>query len=92
MFQFQTFGMKQAEFVTQLAGDKEYAKLISYIVGSMLLFGTIGKAFGMDWDESFKVMRFGSPPAFKFAMDLYNSGILGEDKYGNKLNPEKRAK
>jgi len=92
LFQFQTFGLKQAEFVGTLYNDKEFAKLFRYMLSSMLLFQYIGQMFGMKWDDSFKTLRWGMPPAFQFALDLYRSGILGEDKYGNKLDAEKRTK
>lgn len=90
--QFQTFGLKQAEFIGHMANNKDWAKLIRYIVGSTLLFSTIGSAFGMKWDDSFKTMRWGMPPAIQFFADLYNSGVMGVDKYGRKLNTDERLK
>jgi len=90
--QFQTFGLKQAEFVMSMVGDKEYKKLVRYIFSSMLLFQFIGSAFGMKWDDSFKTLRFGVPPAVKFFVDLWKTLITGEDRYGNKLDTEDKVK
>jgi hypothetical protein len=89
--QFQTFGIKQTEFILNMITDKEYAKLIRYIVSSMFLFQFIGSAFGMKWDDSFKTLRWGMPPAIQFLIDLYNNGVLGEDKYGNTLDVGQRV-
>jgi hypothetical protein len=89
--QFQTFGLKQTEFIGHMLGAREWAKLIRYIMSSMLLFTFIGNAFGMDWTDTFKTLRWGYPPAVQFFKDLYDRGILGQDKYGNKINAEKRA-
>ncbi len=90
--QFQTFGLKQTEFIGHMVGQKEWLKLIRYIVSSMLLFSYIGGAFGMKWDDSFKTLRWGMPPAIQFFVDLYKNGIIGEDKYGNKLDGSQKAK
>ena len=90
-FQFQTFALKQTEFVGQLASDREIAKLSRYLFGSALLFKYIGGVFGMRWDESFKTWRWGLPPVIQFVQDLWDSGVLGEDKYGNELDWGERA-
>jgi hypothetical protein len=90
--QFQTFGLKQAEFIGSMANEREYAKLFRYILSSMLLFTYIGGAFGMKWDDSFKTLRFGMPPVIQFLIDIWGQGIVGEDKYGNKLTPGERVK
>ena len=90
--QFQTFGLKETEFIADMYNNKEWLKLTRYITSSMLLFQYIASAFGMSWDDSFKTLRFGMPPAIQFFMDLRKSGIMGEDKYGNILSNEDRAK
>ncbi len=92
VFQFQTFGLKQSEFVAQMAKDKEFKKLTRYTISSMLLFELIGSAFGMSWDESWKTFRFGMPPAIKFFRDLFRTLVQGEDQYGNPLDTEEKAK
>lgn len=89
--QFQTFGIKQAEFILGMANKKDIGKLFRYLLSSMLLFHFIGSAFGMSWDDSFKTLRWGMPPAIQFLIDLWKGGVLGEDKYGNKLDAGQRA-
>jgi hypothetical protein len=84
-FQFQTFGVKQSEFIIQMLGEKEWKKFIRYVVSSTLLFTLVGRAFGMKWDDAFFPLRWGWPPAIQFFIDLYAKGITGEDKYGNKI-------
>jgi hypothetical protein len=90
--QFQTFGLKQAEFIGSMANEREWAKLFRYILSSMLLFTYIGGAFGMKWDDSFKTLRFGMPPVIQFIMDIWGRGIIGEDAYGNKLDAGERVR
>lgn len=90
-FQFQTFGLKQSEFLLNYLGEKEYAKLIRYLLSSSLIFAYIGGAFGMKWDESYKTFRFGMPPAFIFAKDLWDAITGAKDKYGNIPSVEDRV-
>lgn len=90
--QFSTFGMKQAEYIGQMVSDREFAKLARYLIGSSLLFHFIGGAFGMRWDDSIKTFRWGLPPVLQFLKDIWGEGIIGEDKYGNKLDTGGRAK
>jgi hypothetical protein len=90
--QFQTFGLKQVEFIGSMVSEREYAKLFRYILSSMLLFTYIGGAFGMKWDDSFKTLRWGMPPVIQFFIDIWGKGIMGEDSYGNKLDAGQRVK
>jgi hypothetical protein len=92
VFQFQTFGLKQVEFIIGMVEDRELAKLLRYMISSILLFSTIASAFGMKWTDSVWPLRWGYPPAIQFFIDLYTGGVAGTDKYGNKLNLDQRAK
>ena len=89
--QFSTFGIKQAEFIAGMANKQDAVKLTRYVASSMLIFGTIGTAFGMNWDDSFKTFRFGYPPMFQFFYELFLGGILGVDNYGNAVDAKGRA-
>jgi hypothetical protein len=90
--QFQSFGLKQAEFIGDMIAEKEISKLVRYGLGSTLLFSYVGSAFGMQWQDSLWPLRWGYPPVVQFAMDLWNTGVKKEDKYGNKLTTEKQRK
>lgn len=90
--QFQTFGLKQQEFILEMVHHKDWAKLARYIATSSLLFQYIGGQFGMSWKDIFPFFKFGKPPAWQFAEDIWNEGIIGKDEYGNKLTPGKRVK
>ena len=81
--QFSTFGLKQAEFIIDAAAQKEWWKLLRYLASSMLLFSTIGSAFGMKWSDSFQPFRFGAPPAWSFFWGLWDAAVGTKDKYGN---------
>lgn len=91
-FQFQTFGLKQAEFIISNLSYKNKWKLLRYIFSSIFIFETIGAAFGMKWQDSYKILRWGYPPIAQFIIDLYQGGISGTDKYGNVLNTDQKVK
>ena len=81
--QFQTFTLKQTEFLIRKAKHKEYASLARYVAASALVFGVIGKAFGMKFSDIVPSFRFGTPPAFDFPVRV-GKAILGtKDQYGN---------
>jgi len=90
--QFQTFGLKQQEFIWNMVGAKEYAKLMRYLISSMLLFAWIGSAFGMKWDDSFKTLRWGAPPIITFFKDVLGAIFGVKDQYGNVPSGATRAR
>ena len=61
--QFQSFNIKQAEFLGNLVKDKDFKGMLRYTASSLFLVGTFGKLFGMDLKEfvPFSDARFSSP-------------------------------
>ena len=90
--QFQTFTLKQQERIIRQVADKEWAKLARYVFGSLLLFQYFGKIVGMSWKDTYPFVKFELPPALQFIQDTWNTGLRGEDKWGNKLSVEQRLK
>ena len=92
MTQFSSYGLKQTEFMVQLIKNREYAKIARYIIGTPLFFQYIAGALGMSWKDSFLTFKWGLPPALKFIQALWDVGVKGEDKYGNKLTTSEKMK
>jgi hypothetical protein len=88
-FQFQTFAVKQVEFGVEMINDREWAKLLRYMFSTMMLFGLVGKAFGMSWEDGFN-FKLGAPPAWKFVKDLWDAAWGNPDSYGKIPSAEKR--
>lgn len=61
--QFQSFNIKQVEFLAGLVKDKNFGGLLRYIIGSLVVAGTVGKVFGLDVTNfiPFYGGRFSSP-------------------------------
>ena len=86
--QFQSFTVKQSEFLAEKIARKEWAGLTRYVAGSLAMLTTIGKLFGMRWQDIIPSLRFGAPPTLTIPTHVA-AAVTGkaEDRYGNKLTP-----
>ena len=80
--QFQTFTLKQIEFLSEMALDKNFIGLIRYAVAGTVFVYTIGQAFGMEIKDLVPTFRFGPPPSLKLPVEA-TKAILGvPDNFG----------
>lgn len=87
--QFQSFGLKQAEFLFDKVKAKEYAGLVRYIAATIFFTETMGKLFGMEYKDMIPSFRFGVPPTLQLAQGIVDIGKTKDD-FGNELDPEDR--
>lgn len=80
--QFKTFGVKQVEFLAEMAKNKEWMKLFRYLAASTMLFGTIGTAFGMKWSDVMPTLTGGSLPSLDFPIRVFNAATGQKNQYG----------
>ena len=71
--QMQNYNVKQIEFLTRMAKNKEYGGLVRYSLSSLVFLGTIGKMFGMTIGQLIPSIGIGGSPIGGLA-----SGIAGE--------------
>jgi len=89
--QFQTFTMKQMEFLGGMAKDsvtgKEKAKnvigLLRYATAGLVFVYTVGQVFNMKEKELIPVYRLGVPAALKPIVEAGKAALDLPDKYGN---------
>jgi hypothetical protein len=62
LLQFQTFNVKQAEFLTGMIKNKEFGGLARWIGASLVSVYTIGKLFGMRPQDLIPTVRLGGSP------------------------------
>lgn len=91
MFQFQTFTVKQIEFLAGMMKNKEYAGLIRYVGGSLAFVYTVGQLFGMKPTDMLPWFRFDTPPSLKLPVELAKAGLDSPDKYGQQRDLEQKA-
>lgn len=96
--QFQSFNVKQTEFLGEMAKRKDLVGFVRFGLANTVALLTIGKLIGLDIKD---VIPFGSvltgesklgqTPAIELAKEV-GGGILGtEDEYGNKISLKDRA-
>jgi hypothetical protein len=92
--QFQSFNIKQVEFLAEMVKGKEYAGLTRWIGANMLLLFTVGKVMGWDWKDFIpfgNVLEgqnpIGGSPAFSLGRDVLALASGGKDRYGNEMTP-----
>lgn len=99
--QFQSYNIKQLEFMGELVKSKDMAGIVRYGVGSLAVLLTIGELLGMEPKDLIPSLRIGAsssikgmvvPPAFNPAVEAGKIAITGKDKYGKDLSPEQRIK
>lgn len=66
LLQFQSYGLKQAEFLGGMIAKKDIAGIVRYVGASLLFLMTIGKAIGKDWTNMIPFNSgIGTPPTLQ---------------------------
>lgn len=52
LLQFQSFNVKQAEFLSEMVGNKDFAGMIRYAAGTALMTNLLGEILGYTWDQA----------------------------------------
>lgn len=93
--QFQSFGVKQAEFLSDKAIKKEYAGIARYIASNIFLVATVGKFIGLDYKDMIPFssiatgqQKIGQTPAIQ----LVNEATRVKDDYGQEIDAKQRIK
>lgn len=97
LLQFQSFNLKQVEFMAEMAKDKNYAGMVRWLVASLLFVYGIGQAFGMKWQDlipfySMITGDYNPPPIPAVAVALGKNLMGTTDQFGQPLTLEKRLK
>jgi len=88
--QFQSFNMKQTEFLGEMIGGKDIAGMMRWIGGNALMMFTVGNLIGIDIKDIIPFgsvltgeTKLGATPPIQLAGDLYGAAINAPDKFGN---------
>lgn len=90
LLQFQTYTLKQFEFLGTKFSEKDFAGLARYVGSTYLLAATFGKFLGWEPKDLFPGLRVGTPPTLQLPYGLYQAATQGTDQYGNELTPTQR--
>lgn len=95
--QFLSFGVKQAEFLTEMGKNKEWASIIRYIAASLIMIVVLGKILGLKWKDFVPfysiLSRFGEvPPALALPWAITKAALDVPDQYGKPVPLIKKGK
>lgn len=82
LLQFQSFTVKQGEFLGEMAAAKDIAGLIRYALASTAYITAIGSAFGMKPSDAIPSFRFGVPPTIAPIVEGTKAILGAPNKYG----------
>jgi hypothetical protein len=97
--QFQSFNIKQSEFLAEMIKNKEYAGMVRWMGANALLLFTVGQMMGWDWKDFVPFSQvlegkspIGGSPLFTLAGDVTKIATGTPDKYGNPIKPTQLLK
>ncbi len=96
--QFQTYNLKQAEFLGEMIKAKDVMGLMRYSIAATAMVYTVGKLFGADMKDIIPFSgvltgetKLGQTPAIGATMGVIDAVTKDKDKYGNELTPGERV-
>jgi hypothetical protein len=96
LLQFNTYTVKQTEFLIELRKDKTLAQAVAaymrYGLAGAAFVGTIGAAFGMELKELLPSPRFGTPASLKLPVEVGKAALDTPDQYGRKRTLKQKVK
>ncbi len=92
LLQFQSFNIKQAEFLGEMVAQKDVAGLLRWTLASLAVMGTVGQAIGMKPQDLIPTVRVGGSPLFTLANDIGGAITQARDQYGNVPSMQSRLK
>lgn len=81
--QFQSYTLKQGEFLGEMIAKKDLAGLLRYSLAGMAFVYGAGQLIGMEPKDLIPSVRFGLPPTLQFPLEVGKAVVGAKDKYGN---------
>lgn len=88
-FQLGTYGFKQAEFVAEMGGEKNWLGILRYIAAAMLITYVFGKILNISWTYFVPLASnftgqtpFGQPPSLGLPASIIGALLNSPDHFG----------
>lgn len=91
LLQFQSYTLKQTEFLAEMVMDRNFLGLLRYTAAGAVFVYTIGQAFGMKPQELLPMFRFDTPPSLKFPNEIEKAVRNTPNKFGQPRDLKKKA-
>lgn len=93
LLQFQSYNLKQAEFLGEMVSNKEYIGVGRYAISSAVMMYTLGQLIGIKPEQLVPFLseftdesRIGKTPAINAITEVGGALLGKKDKYGNELD------
>jgi len=80
--QFQTYNLKQLEYLGGKIAKKEWAGLARYVGSTLFMALTVGKALGWEIKDLLPSARIGTPPTLQLPLEVGKAVVNAPDRYG----------
>ena len=97
--QFQSFNLKQTEFLGEMVKNKEFAGLVRYALSSMAMVYTVGGLIGLEPKDMIPFSgiltgetKLGVTPPIQLGADIVNTVAGGKGKFGEEQDINDRIK
>lgn len=99
LLQFQSYNLKQTEFLGEMIKNKEFAGLVRYAGASFLFLASAGSLIGMkptDFIPFYGVLngdtKLGQTPPVKIGIDIAKTVTGAKGQFGEEVSPQDRIK
>ncbi|MBI4036126.1 hypothetical protein HY383_04205 [Candidatus Daviesbacteria bacterium] len=88
--QFQSYTLKQGEFLGGMIKNKDFAGLVRWTGASLFMVSTLGRLWGMKVEDLIPTIRIGVPPTLQLPYGATQAVTQDQDAYGNPLSLQDR--
>jgi hypothetical protein len=97
--QFQSYNVKQTEFVTEMVQNKEWGGMMRWLGANLAIIGGMGTLLGVEVTDLFPPLgiltgdtKVGQTPPIQFAQAVGGALVDAPDEYGNKRDMKTKLK
>ena len=88
--QFQSFTLKQGEFLGEMVKAKDVAGFLRWSAASLAMVGSVGKLIGMEPKDLIPSVRIGVPPTLQLPFEVGSAALNAPDKFGNPRDTKRK--
>jgi hypothetical protein len=92
LLQFQSFSLKQGEYLGEKLKNKEFAGLIRWAGANVLIITAFGELLGMDIKDLIPSVKVGGSPIFGLGSAVKDAAMDNPDQYNNERDAFDHAK
>lgn len=93
LLQFQSFNLKQGEFLAEMVSKKELAGLVRWTAANLVILNAAGDLFGFSSPIDFlPSVKIGGSPLFELGKEVAGATLNAPGEYGEEIDKQERVK